>query len=86
MGNLLGQFAGLVASMGASEVVTNIIKSTTPGDLNKYKKGLVMVGSIVIGGMAGEAAAKYVDRQITEIKTAIHDMTREDDTDEGEQR
>lgn len=86
MGNLLGQFAGLVASMGASEVVTNIIKSTTPGDLNKYKKGLVMVGSIVIGGMAGEAAANYVDRQITGIKSAIHDMTREDDTDEGEQR
>ena len=26
MGNVLGQFAGLVASMGTSEVVTNIIK------------------------------------------------------------
>lgn len=87
--SLLRVGLGFVASAGAQEVVGNVIKSTTPSDLNKYKKGLVVVGTFVISGMIGDAAVRYVDRQIEDLKEVFQeakDMQEEgadDDTEES---
>ena len=81
--NVLKQLTGLVASMGVNEVVGNAIKATTPQDLNKYKKGLVFIGTMVIGGIAGGAANKYVEQQFDEFQNII-DKVKEGGEDESE--
>jgi hypothetical protein len=84
MGNFIQQIAGFAASMGVNEVVGNVIKSTTPEGLSKYKKGLVFVGTMVIGGIAGEKAKKYVDDQFDEAKKLMAEFNKDGAEDDGQ--
>ena len=72
---------GLIASAGAGAVVSNAIKATTPGDINKFNKVMIGVGSFAITGLVGAAAAKHVEGMIDEVTDKINpekDETTED--------
>lgn len=54
----------MVTSASVSTVVGNVIKHTTPNNLSLAKKGLVIVGELVLSSMASAAAADYVVKSI----------------------
>lgn len=67
--SIVAGVAELVASAGSAAVVGNLVKATTPYDLNKFQKGLVAVGGYVIGGVLSDLSAKYIRAQIEEYAT-----------------
>lgn len=56
--------AELVASAGTGIVVGNLVKATTPYDLNRLQRVLVGVGSYTLGGVLSDLSAKYIASQI----------------------
>ena len=61
---ILGTIVNLVTSTAVSTVVTNAIKATTPKDLSLVNKGLTIIGTFVLSGMAGDMASNYVIKGI----------------------
>ena len=51
-------------SASVSTVVSNLIKMSTPKDLSLVNKGMVMIGSLVLTSLAGDAAANHVAKGI----------------------
>lgn len=62
---------GIAASLGAGAVVGNAIKATTPEGLKRSSKILVGIGSVVLSGIAGDMAAKYIEQQIDSAATGF---------------
>lgn len=54
---------GLVASVGASTVVGNLIIMNTPANISTYSKVLVGIGKFVLAGIAAEKASEYSQQQ-----------------------
>lgn len=65
---------GLAASVGAGQVVTNVIRTTTPYQISKVGKVLTGVGGFVIGTMVGDAASKYAEGRMTEMAEQVKDV------------
>lgn len=61
---LVGGVAELVAGAGASVVVGNLVKATTPYDAGRLQKVMVSIGGYAIGGVLSDLSAKYVRSQI----------------------
>ena len=59
--------ARLVASASAGTVVSSIIKTNTPANLNKLEKGLMIVGEYVVSGVIADLSADYLVNQIDAI-------------------
>ena len=57
---ILGTIVNLITSTAVSTVVTNAIKATTPANMGLVNKGLTIIGTFVLSGLAGDAAGKYV--------------------------
>jgi hypothetical protein len=63
----LGVFKGVVelaASAGVGMIVGNLVKATTPYDVNKVQRVLLGVGGYAMGGMLSDLSAKYIGSQI----------------------
>lgn len=58
--------AQVLASVGVSKVVNDIIRNNT-SVLTTADAVRVWTGSIVIGSMVADAAAKHVDGRVTEV-------------------
>lgn len=72
----------VVASVGAGAVVGTVLKTFTPADAKILTKVSFGVGSIVLTSMAGDMAAKYVDKyidstveEVTTIKRLYNDIS-----------
>ena len=81
--NILAGIGGFIANIAASKVTTDIIKNLTPEKTSKIGKFLTIVGTMVIGGMVGEAAESYAHKEITKITEAVKLLGG--NNDEGEE-
>lgn len=70
--------SSLIVSMGAGAVVTNAVKSTTPGDLNTFKKVTVLAGTMVLSSIVSEAAVKHANEKIDNVEAHIQKHENED--------
>lgn len=64
--------SGIVVSLGVGAVVGNIIRTTTPTDINTLQKVVAGVGAAVVGMVVADAAAKQIDGQIDQIGNLFH--------------
>lgn len=80
------QIFGLVVTAGVGAIVGNIIKHTSPPDMNLIKRACIGVGSLVLTGMVSDKAAEYANGEIDEVVSEIKKMVEqsEDCTDEEE--
>lgn len=69
--NILKTAIGFVSSAGAGAVVGNVVKATTPIDMNKYQKVMVAVGSVVVSSMVSSHASKYAVDQFEQTAEQI---------------
>lgn len=49
---------GVVISVGIGAVTANLIRATTPGDVKRFTKACIKVGSFLVAGMAAAEASK----------------------------
>lgn len=56
--------SGLAVSVGVGNIVSNIVKATTPENVGKFKKFCITAGGFAISGIVGAAAAEYTEKQI----------------------
>lgn len=63
--------AGLVLGCGAGIIVGNVVRTTTPPDINKIKNLAVGATSLVLGFMLGDKATEYAEKQIDDLADAV---------------
>jgi chaperone required for assembly of F1-ATPase len=66
---------GFVASIGVGNIVSNIVKSTTPANLNTFNKVTIGVGSFVLSSLV---AKQVVDHMNSEIDGLVASMKKEE--------
>lgn len=71
--------ATLVTSFGVGNVVSNVVKATTPLDLSLLNKAGVFIGKAVLSGMIMGTAAKYVESEIDGIVKMMNDFVPPED-------
>lgn len=64
----------LVASYGVHTVVDNAIKCTTPDDLNRMRKSMVVIGGWVITFIVTDKVAEYVEPRVNLAAEKLKDM------------
>jgi hypothetical protein len=62
---------GAVTSIGVGNIIGNIVKATTPTNLNTFNKVTIGVGSFVLSGMVADQAVKYVNSEIDRIVAPV---------------
>lgn len=63
-------FGGIV-SIGVGNIVGNIVKATTPANLNTFNKLSIQVGTFVLSGMVAAQAVTYVNNEVDSIVTQV---------------
>lgn len=61
----------LVVSVGVSMIVGNVIKATTPSNINIIKKVCIGAGGLVLGNIASDAATEYVEKRFDAAARAL---------------
>lgn len=72
----------LVAGMSTASVATAVIKNNISLDgLSRYNKAMIVLGTAILGGVAGDAGANYaggiglaVEETVQHIKKMIEEM------------
>lgn len=67
--SMIKSVIGLASGFGASYVVGNVIKATTPENLTKLGKVGVWIGGFAIGGIVAKSASDYTEWQFDQIST-----------------
>ena len=88
--NILSSIVGVVANIGTTKVVTDVVKATLPQTTSKIGKILNFVGIMCIGGIVGDAAQQYAQKEgekLAEVTAALtgSKSTEEEDNDAGEE-
>jgi lipoate-protein ligase A len=68
---------GIIAtavSFGAGNIVANAIKATTPADISTYKRVIIGIGGLAVGGMVADQAVKYTNDSIDEAIKSFHEV------------
>jgi hypothetical protein len=73
--------AELVASAGTGVVIGNLVKATTPYDLNRVQRVLVAVGGYTLGGVLSDLSAKYISNQIQSYADKLSSVLHREDED-----
>lgn len=68
---VLKPVTSLVSSTSTGVVIGNVIKATTPSDLNKYQSFMVKAGSFFVGGAVGAVVAERVEKQFDLLIKAV---------------
>lgn len=63
--------SAFAVSIGVGAVVGNLIKSTTPGDINTFNKVLVGIGTFATGAVISDLASKQITTQFEELETNV---------------
>lgn len=71
---IVRDIVGLTASLSVGMVVGNIVKATTPANLSTASKVFVVIGSGVLGGIAGSKAVEWVDEQIDDFEEFVSNV------------
>lgn len=75
--------AGIAVGLGATIIVGNVVKFTTPKGMNLIKKGLVGVASLAISSMISDKVSEYVggiiDRGIKMAKDIMDEYYSDDE-------
>jgi hypothetical protein len=79
---LLKTGVSLVVSFGVGTIVGNIIKASTPSDVKKIVQLCIGAGSLVLTGLAGDAASKYTEGKIDDAVNSIKDFLKLNKNDE----
>lgn len=74
-----------VVATGAGAVVGNILKISTPENINRTQKILLGVGGFVLTSMVGDAAGKWVGHSIDEVATAVKNSVAEAQAKQAEE-
>jgi len=69
--NTIKFVGGTLAGLGASSIVSSVIRSLTPVPVTRFQKILFAAGSIGLSGAAGNLATKYVEDTVDELKVAV---------------
>lgn len=62
---------GMITSIGVGNIVGNVVKATTPANLNTFNKITIQVGTFVISGLVATHAVNYVNSEIDSIAAQI---------------
>lgn len=65
---MIKNIISLGASIGVGQVMSNIVKVTTPQNANKYVKIITGIGGAIISGIACDLAINYVEEGMDKIK------------------
>jgi len=68
---MIGGIVSLVASIGVSKIVNNVIKATTPATIGVIEKVFIGVGGIVIDCAIANAVFTNVEAGIDKVKNLI---------------
>lgn len=63
---------GLVANVGVSQVVNNIVVATTPTNLTRAKKIATVIGSVAVSTVLTQTVTTYMDEQIDTFTTVFN--------------
>lgn len=66
--------SNLIITIGVGAIVGNAVKFTTPATIGKITKACVGLGTMVLGGLASEACAKYANEAIDEGAEIVRDF------------
>ena len=80
--NVVKMVGGLVISIGVGAVATNLVKVTTPEDINKITKVCIGVGNFCVAGLASAAASDKFGGTIDQVINTIKTFTNEDNETE----
>lgn len=81
---MLGAVAKFAVSLGTSELVMNLVKATTPTNINIVRKGLIGVGSLALADIAGNAAVKYYKDLAKSIKDGVKEAKEKAEAENSE--
>jgi hypothetical protein len=83
--SILAGVAELAASAGAGLVVGNLVKATTPDNLSKVNKVLLVIGSYTIGGVLSDLSSMYARNKIEVYSEKVASVFRtpSEDSDEA---
>ena len=77
------QVCGIAIGLGVGAIVGNAVKFTTPGDISRFMKACVGLGTFALGGLAADATVKYANEQIDEVADMIDiNLEQADKSDE----
>lgn len=71
---IVRDIVGLTASLSVGMVVGNIVRATTPTNLSTASKVFVVIGSGVLGGIAGTKAVEWVDEQFDDFEAFVSNV------------
>jgi len=86
--NILSGIVGVVANIGTTKVVTDVVKTVLPQTTSKIGKFFNFVGILCIGGIVGDAAQQYAEGEVKKLTTMtakLSGATVEEDEDAGEE-
>lgn len=61
----------VMVGIGATAIVTSVVKSTTGGNLRNYERPCVALTTFLAGAMLGDKLVNYVEDQICDVADAI---------------
>ena len=71
---IVRDIVGLTASLSVGMVIGNAVRATTPQDITKAAKVFVVIGSGVLGGIAGAKAVEWVEEQFDEFDAFVSNI------------
>lgn len=63
---------GGVVSIGIGNIVGNIVKSTTPANLNTFNKVSIQIGAFVLSGAVSARAIEYMNNEIDSVVDQVY--------------
>jgi hypothetical protein len=68
--------AELVTAAGVSAIVGNLVRATTPDDINKFQKVVIGIGGYSLAAVLGGLSGKYIADQIDDYATTIQGILK----------
>lgn len=68
---------GGVASIGINNIVGNIVRATTPANLNTLNKVSIQVGTFVLSSVVSAQAIRHMNSEIDGFIEAVHPAKKE---------
>lgn len=72
--NGLKTIATIVVSAGATVIVGNAVRFTTPETIGAIKKACVGFGTLVLGSMLADKASEYTEQKIDQAEAEVKKM------------
>lgn len=74
---MIKSIVGMVAGIGVTQLVNNVVTVTTPTNLTKAKKIATVIGGMALSSVLSKTVTNYTDYQIDSLKK-VFDKTNKD--------